>query len=251
MASHASFSWHSSKKWPLKLNQTVEQIVEEAIYQRGKEENCPLVRYHGHYLRYDPNQGYYSRIDQAEVLKEISEILPQIDSGTEDKPVTLSVNSKNARAASYWLETVLTVQSMEAETAIAFKNGTLYYRNKRWELGEHSPDNKLTYAIQGDWKKDCECPPYFKEFVRTGYGLEWLNILRGVFPYHADPRYGCSVITMIIGNSGTGKGVTERLMEKVFSSDTVGVITSGFKDLNSPEKVSQFVAGKRFIVFSD
>ncbi|MCP9935039.1 hypothetical protein KBZ08_14085 [Cyanobium sp. Candia 9D4] len=254
MTSKDVAEYYKTQDYHLHDTTTVEQIVEAAVKMRAEEQSCPLNYCKGSFWRYDPDLGYYKRTCHSIIQLEISEILPRIytESGArEPRRIRQKATSQKIKATISWLETRLGLQEMDANTAIAFKNGTLYFRNICWELGEHSPSNNLTYGIEADWVEDADCPPMFNEFVRTSYGLAWLNMLRGVFAYHADPRYGCSVITMIIGNSGTGKGVTERLLEKMYSKESIGVITSGFRDLNSPEKVSQLVVGKRLIALPD
>lgn len=251
MTVEASFYYYKDLSVIQSDSKTIEQIVEGAIKKRGTEEKCPLLFYQGSFQRYAPNSGYFRQVDQAEIMREVSMILPQINTGSKKKEFKRCATPANVRASVKWLEIKLHEREMDTTTAIAFKNGTLYHQDGRWVLGEHSANNRLTYAIEGEWRDDAECPPIFKEFVRTSYDLKWLDILRAVLAYHADPRYGCKVITMIVGNSGTGKGVTERLIEKMFPKDTIGIITSGFKELNSPEKVAQLVTGKRLIAFPD
>ena len=56
---------------------------------------------------------------------------------------------------------------------------------------------------------------------------------------------------MVIGPSGSGKGVLERLIEKLFPPSCVSSITSSIKEINSPEKIRQYVSGKQLVAFPD
>lgn len=253
MTTNAVAEYYRTQDYDLHDETTVVQIVESAIKQRGAEEGCPIVYRQGSFWRYDPHRGFFRRTCHSIVKREISEVLPRIRKVLQNpqREIKQFATTPNVKAATTWLETRLGVQEVNAKTAIAFKNGTLYYGDQGWELGEHSPSNNLTYGIEGDWSTNAECPPIFHEFIRTSYGLDWLHIMRAVVAYHLDSRYGCKVITMIVGNSGTGKGVFERLIESFFPKDAIGMIPSGFKELNSPEKIAQYVAGRRLIVFPD
>ncbi len=253
MTTKSFAEYYKTKDYPLDETTTVVQLVERALKQRGEEEGCPIVFSQGSFFRYDSGHGYYRRTCHSIIKREISEILPHIYTEAPNPPRQIKrfATTPNIRAATTWLETRLGVQEMNAHRAIACANGTLYYRNSGWELDEHSPSNNLIYGIEGDWRPNAECSPMFHEFIRTSYGLDWLHIMRAVLAYHLDPRYGCKVITMIVGNSGTGKGVLERLIESFFPKEAIGTIPSGFKELNSPEKIAQYVVGRRLVVFPD
>ena len=66
-----------------------------------------------------------------------------------------------------------------------------------------------------------------------------------------DPTLPPLKIVMVIGPSGSGKGVLEWLIEKLFPPSCVSSITSSINEINTPEKIRQYVSGKQLVAFSD
>ena len=69
--------------------------------------------------------------------------------------------------------------------------------------------------------------------------------------YMVDPTLPNRKIVKIIGPSGSGKGVLERLIEKLFPPSCVSAITSRISEINTPEKIRQYVSGKQLVAFPD
>ena len=149
-----------------------------------------------------------------------------------------------------WLQTMTADAEMDQTPAIAFANGT--YLIDKGELVPHKPEYRLTYSIQGDFIPDCvECPPNLHDFIVSSFGDHCVEPVQQLLRYMVDPTLPNRKIVMVIGPSGSGKGVLERLIEKLFPPSCVSSITSSIKEINSPEKIRQYVSGKQLVAFPD
>lgn len=237
--------------WRVSAELTPELIVQEALRLKAEAEGRPLTSFQGRFLRYDPGQGYFQKVPVNTLKREIAtQLLPKLftvnASGTRSKKFTTDSRASNCVK---WLSTVLHEDQMDVVPAIAFSNGT--YRLKDGQLIGHSPDHRLTFSVQGDYQPCSSCPPAFRDFVLSSFGEEWLPVMQMTLRYLVDPTFKPSRIVMILGPSGSGKGTLERLIEAMFPSSCISVITSGFDEINSPDKIHQFVRGKRLVTFPD
>lgn len=120
------------------------------------------------------------------------------------------------------------------------------------ELVPHKPEYRLTYSIQGDFILDCvECPPHLHDFIVSSFGDHYVEPVQQLLRYMVDPTLPNRKIVMIIGPSGSGKGVFERLIEKLLPPSCVSAITSCISEINTPEKIRQYVSGKQLVAFPD
>ncbi len=251
---NTSLNWNEltgfgPEDWCLTQNHTVETIVQEAYAAREEKSHAPLRRYSGRFLRYDPARGFYEHKKDADLKKEIADLLPLIFTRNGQKVSRKLCTSSNVTNAFKWLATVVASSEMESAPAIAFSNGT-YLINKN-KLVEHSSDYKLNYSIQGDYTPEAQCPPNFKKFVESSFGSAWLEIIRHVIRYMADSTFRPTKLIVIIGPSGSGKGVLERVIEKMFPPSCISVLHSGFSEIKGAEKYNQYIAGKRLIAWPD
>jgi len=246
--------WHRDFDWMLTEERTVDVIIEEALTAQAAENGSKWWYYQGSFRRYSPSLGYYERVSHDTLTREITVLLRRVYElvGPDQIVVRKQTTAAKAVACTNWMASTVALMEgqMDQGRRIAFTNGTAYHDGQQWLLGQHSPDNLLSFGINGAWVDDAQVPPLFHEFVRTSYGLAWLNIIRAVLSYTADPVHICRIILFLIGPSGTGKGTLERLIEQVFPAETVAVLQNT-ADLNSPDKVAQLVAGRRLITFPD
>ena len=136
------------------------------------------------------------------------------------------------------------------QPTLPFANGT--YLIGKGELVTHKPEYRLTYSIQGDFIPDCvECPPHLHDFIVSSFGEHYVEPMQQLLRYMVDPTLPNRKIVMVIGPSGSGKGVLERLIEKLFPPSCVTAITSRIKEINTPEKIRQHVSGKQLVAFPD
>ena len=229
---------------------TPELIIEEALQEWAVHEDRPLTSYQGRFLQYDPPQGYFKHLPANTLKRQVAGLMPLLWSENANGTVFRKhATDTKAAACVKWLGTVLHEDRMDLELAIAFSNGT--YLLEQGELVEHSPDYRLTWSIVGDYCPGADCPPEFERFVCRSFGEEWLPVVQRVLRYLVDPTFKPSKLVMILGPSGSGKGTMERLIESLFPPSCISVITSGFSDINHPDKIRQFVRGKRLVAFPD
>jgi phage/plasmid-associated DNA primase len=244
-------SWSESFDWMLDVTKTVEVLIEEALQAEAAETGSAWLVHQESFRRYIPERGYFQRVSHADMTRRIADLLRRVFEMQGKAVVRRQTTAAKATACCNWMAQTVAVEEVNTVTALAFRNGTVYPDGAGgWRRRDHSPANRLTYCIEGEWQENAECPPYFHEFVRTSYGLEWLQIIRAVFAYFADPRYSCRVFVLLVGLSGTGKGTLQRLLTALFPPETVTSI-SKTAQLDSPERVAQFIAGKRLITFPD
>ena len=131
---------------------------------------------------------------------------------------------------------------------IVFRNGTFNLKTNKLE--NHNPANGATYGVAADYIKDSGCPPELKAMVEKCYPSGALPIVQGIIRWLVDPsvRYGQAF--HIVGDSGTGKGLLIDFCRSLFPSSVTGQLLHP-ADLNSPEKIHQYVLGRRLLVFPD
>jgi hypothetical protein len=131
---------------------------------------------------------------------------------------------------------------------IVFRNGTFNLTTNKLE--QHNPANGATYGVAADYIKDSGCPPELEAMVEKCYPPGALPIVQAIIKWLVDPtaRYGQAF--HIVGDSGTGKGLLIDFCRSLFPSNVTGQLLHP-ADLNSPEKIHQYVLGRRLLVFPD
>ena len=248
--------WTEAAIWRVNATNTPEKVVEEALLLKSLIEEAPLTCYQGRFLRYSPAEGYFRHIPANTLKREIAGVLPLVHIARAKPKVagleeTSHKNATDAKATACvkWLNTVLFEEAMDLVPAVAFANGT--YLIEQGQLVAHNANYRLTWAIQGEFIEGATCPPQFHNFIAGSFGEEWLEVIRMVLRYLVDPTFKPSKVVLILGRSGSGKGTLERLIEAMFPPSCISVITSGFGDINHPDKIRQFVRGKRLVAFPD
>ena len=245
--------WERDWCWVVQSRHTIESRIEKAFLRRGEFEEAPVIFLQNRFRRYDKSAGYYRHLDMSAIRLEISDMLKKAHQKIQDTKIYSFTTDQKSRNCEKWLATTLYKpdQSFRSSTeAIAFNNGTVYLRNGQWEFGEHSPANRLTHRIDADLQMGAECPVEFREFVRTSYGLKYLEIIRALVKYTADPRYRCQVMVHLLGRTGSGKGALLKVLEALVPAESRSSL-SRFEEINSAEALNQKVMGKRMLVFPD
>jgi len=131
---------------------------------------------------------------------------------------------------------------------IVFRNGTFNLTTNKLE--QHNPVNGATYGVAADYIKDSGCPPELEAMVERCYPPGALPIVQAIIRWLVDPtaRYGQAF--HIVGDSGTGKGLLIDFCRSLFPSNVTGQLLHP-ADLNCPEKIHQYVLGRRLLVFPD
>ncbi|MDC2984707.1 primase-like DNA-binding domain-containing protein [bacterium] len=237
--------------WTVCRNKTCEVVIENAIGLKGDLTNQPLAHSGGRFVRYSPDQGCWLHVSRDAMKREVADLLLKCFSYNkhEEKVFRFSTAAR-VKSSIEWLETMTADAEMDQTPAIAFANGT--YLIDKGELVPHKPEYRLTYSIQGDFIPDCvECPPNLHDFIVSSFGDHYVEPVQQLLRYMVDPTLPNRKIVMVIGPSGSGKGVLERLIEKLFPPSCVSSITSSIKEINSPEKIRQYVSGKQLVAFPD
>ena len=246
--------WEREWDWMLKQTITLEQHVKNALLRKAEFEQSPIVFIQNRFRRYDPSAGYYRHIDVPNMRREIATMLEKVWRPTKDgDELRVFTTDRNLKACEKWLASTLYLNDARFKAnskAIAFNNGTIYRRDGQWEFGEHSASNCLTHRIDASVELGAECPEELREFVRTSYGLQWLEIIRALIAYTVDPRYGCRIILFLLGKTGSGKGTLLALLQSLMPEESRETV-SRFDELNSHEAVAQKVMGKSMITFPD
>ena len=237
--------------WTVCRIKTCEVVIENAIGLKGDLTNQPLAHSRGRFVRYNPDQGCWLHVSRDAMKREVADLLLKCFSYNKDEEKVFRFSTASrVKSSIEWLETMTADAEMDQTPAIAFANGT--YLIDKGELVPHKPEYRLTYSIQGDFIPDCvECPPHLHDFIVSSFGDHYVEPVQQLLRYMVDPTLPNRKIVMVIGPSGSGKGVLERLIEKLFPPSCVSSITSSIKEINSPEKIRQYVSGKQLVAFPD
>lgn len=236
--------------WLISAERTPELVVFNALLKKAAFEGRPITSHQQRFLRYDDHLGFFEPMSTHRMQQLMLELLPYAFSqNATGKKYRKHITAAKAKSCTDLAALKLHEDRMDLEEAVAFRNGT--YLLSTGELVPHSPARKLTWAVDADFKETAECPATMRRFIASSFGEEWESIIQVVLRYMVDPGFKCSRIVMILGASGSGKGTMERLIEKLFPPSVVSVITSGFADINHPDKIRQFVSGKRLVTFPD
>ena len=236
--------------WKVDRSKTVELVTFEALMRKASYEQRPITSYKRRFLRYDDELGFFEPISRHAMEKLMLELLHfpyTVDrNGNRNRK---NVKAQTAKSCTELAALKLHEERMDLVPAVAFRNGTYLLNSEK--LVPHSPDNKLTWAVNAEYREVDECPPVMRQFIASSFGEEWEPVIKVVLRYLVDPTFKCSKIVLILGPSGSGKGTFERLIEKLYPPSVISVITSGFGVINDPDKIRQFVSGKRLVTFPD
>lgn len=248
--------WDYGFDYEIDDTETVELKCEKALRTKLAHHDSDAIYFNGVLRRYDPATGYYRPWGLSEMQGEIGNILARFftykKKGDGFVPVFKNATTPIRKRCSDWLGPQLYVDSerYKPKAAIAFRNCTLVKTAEGWVPEPHSKANQLTHGIDHDYVEGAECPPLFKEFVRTSFGLQWLDVWRAMVHYHANPLHHCQLFLFFLGQSGSGKGVALRLLQKIYNVDQVSSLNS-FTAIDTPEKLAQHVAKSYLICFPD
>ena len=247
-------SWKKSldsRHWELTDTNTAETIVAEAFRLQGEATGERLTNYQGRFLKYDPQRGCFIPVSRSQLQREIAtQMLPLIYQKKQNRKEYKQTKAHIAKGCVEWLEQNHHEEVMDVVPAIAFRNGT--YIIKTGELVEHSPAFKLTFSIPGDYIPNAECPPVMHKYLENSFGTAWIGIIRCILRYLVDKTtFKPHKFVVVIGKSGSGKGVFERLCCEMFPPTCISAIAGGVNAISSAEKQRQLVTGKKLITFPD
>lgn len=199
---------------------------------------------------YSFTSGFWVRIPQPDALRMVqSEV---------EKVFTLDPYGRQAYpyGSSQQVSSCLTALVIKAnepklanpEPCIVFTDQTYNCRTEQTE--PHSPENGATYGINAPLSISTECPQVFNDAITTCYGDEALPVIRAWIRAVIDPTIPYGKFLLVIGNTGTGKGLLLEFLSSLLPASCRSALLEP-NLLESPDKVYQYVLGKRYISFDD
>lgn len=135
-----------------------------------------------------------------------------------------------------------------APPVIVFRNGTFNLTNR--QLEPHNPKNGATYGVAADYIEKAECPQELERVISTCYPPGARAIIQAIIRWTIDPTVRYGEAFHIIGPSGSGKGLLIDFLRSLLSPNVVGQLRHP-ADLSGPEKLHQYVVGRRLVAFPD
>ena len=203
-------------------------------------------------FRYHKELGYWLQWSDTKAKNTAQETLQRLGVLVDDKCWIFPYGTFSQVESTIKQLKVLTTGGVLGDSTpaqvIVFKNGTFNLTTNKLE--QHRPSNGATYGVAADYIKDSDCPPELEAMVEKCYPPGALPIVQAIIRWLVDPtaRYGQAF--HIVGDSGTGKGLLIDFCRSLFPSSVTGQLLHP-ADLNSPEKIHQYVLGRRLLVFPD
>lgn len=140
------------------------------------------------------------------------------------------------------------LSAMQEPRVIVFSNGTFDLQTGR--LGSHNPDHGATYGLELPFVEGANCPPELEVVISRCYPPGAEVIIRAMIRWAVDPTIRYGQCFHLLGPSGSGKGLLIDFLRSLFPAQLNGDLHCP-SDLSSPEKVHQYVLGRRLVVFPD
>ncbi|MBD1871914.1 hypothetical protein H6F75_00320 [Nodosilinea sp. FACHB-131] len=202
-----------------------------------------------HFREYDPSLGYWRRIDDDEIRHSIiqeAEKAYWVD-GKGKRKGTLA-HIKNVNNAMAWAAGKLYKKTDTTfnRDLLAFQNGTV--STKTGKLSPHDPGNLLTASVPHNYIEGAECPEPMRRYIESSFDGDY-NYIRACIALMLDMTAPHRFLHLQ-GSSGSGKGLFIRLIQSIFSSESTQAANS-FSIFKDPDKVRQFISGRRVVAISD
>ena len=201
---------------------------------------------------YHEELGYWLRWADTKAKNEAQKALQRLSTFTEkDGWIFPHGNSGQVKATIDQLKVLTTGGVLGSSTpapVIVFCNGT--YNLNTNKLEKHNPANGATYGVEADYIKDSGCPPELKTMVEKCYPEGALEIVQTIIRWAIDPIVRYVEVFHIVGDSGTGKGLLIDFVRSLFPPSVINQLLHP-ADISSPEKIYQYILGRRLVVFPD
>lgn len=221
---------------------------EEELYRLTFEQNG-IEYFKSHFREYDPSLGYWKLIKTNVIRKKIrDEASKAYWVGEKGKRGKSLGTTSNVNATITWAADGLfrDVEDIRNDHCLAFRTGVVDTRTGH--QSSHSPDFYLTSAIPYDYTEGAECPEPMQRYIETSFDGNF-DYVRAAISLMLDLTAPHRFIHLM-GQSGSGKGLFIRLLQNLFSPDSQQSANS-FEIFKDPDKVYQFVDGRRFIALPD
>ena len=131
---------------------------------------------------------------------------------------------------------------------MVFSNGS--YHLREGQLVGHNPNHGATYALALPYVEGAACPPELQAVIDRCYPQGAEPIIRALLRWAADPTIRYGQCFHLLGPTGTGKGLLLDFVRSLFPDELLGDLPCPSL-LSNPEKVHQFILGRRLVVFPD
>ena len=249
---------HLNPKTPVKMpmgcieatSRPIDLQSAELIYE---DNNRLIAERSGALFKYSEELGFWSLWPDSKVLKIAQETLQKLvvfsdKNGQWEKP---HGNSNQVKSTVEQLKIITTdgaLSHTELPKVIVFRNGT--FDLKRKSLDHHNPAHGATYGVAAEYISDADCPDELLNIINTCYPEGTKTIIRTIIRWAVDPTIRYGEAFHIIGDSGTGKGLIIDFIRSLFPSNVIGQLLHP-SDISGPEKIHQYVVGKRLVAFPD
>jgi len=216
------------------------------------KEHCQLIAERSWALfRYAEDQGFWGIWPDTPAKKAAQQVLQRLSIQGE-KGWACPYGSANQVKSTVDQLKVLTsggpLSGTQQPAVIVFRNGT--FNLKTHQLGPHSPDYGATYGLAADYIANAGCPLELEVVLNRCYPPGAEAIVRAIIRWAVDPTIRYGEAFHIIGDTGTGKGLLIDFIRSLFLPSVIGQLLHP-ADLSSPEKVHQYVVGRRLVAFPD
>lgn len=222
----------------------------ERFFKGGPSKSDYLV-IDGSWRHWNAELGYWESMPETEVHRRLQVFLNRYWTITARSgfchPFQTDTAFKQSIAVA---QRLLTKQELTKLRFIAFKNGTLDCLTREFRA-EHKREDFCTRRIDVEYRADVhECPEVLKQFISQSYGEDMLPVVRMLIWWLIDPTAPYGKFLMLVGASGSGKGVLSRFLEELLPEELVTSPTNPM-DLNDQDKRHQILGGKQLCTFKD
>lgn len=202
-------------------------------------------------FRYEQDQGFWGLWPDTPVKKAAQQALQRL--ATEGvQGWSRPYGSANHVKATVDQLKVLTSGGAFSEArqpeVIVFRNGTYNLTTHRLEA--HNPEHGATYGLAAGYIEAAGCPKELQAVLNRCYPPGVEAIVRAMIRWAVDPTIRYGEAFHIIGDTGTGKGLLIDFIRSLFPYSVIGELLHP-ADLAGPEKVHQYVVGRRLVAFPD
>jgi 5S rRNA maturation endonuclease (ribonuclease M5) len=234
-------------------DKSIERCMAEYISDDWLTETDEFYRYTG--------KGYYEQLKDSRVRQEISRRLREVwviksETVGEETVYYWVITGKkdtesNIKSCFEYAQSVLTDnREFDNTKFICFRNTTVNVETKE-DVGHSKENHILTPPLAGDYIPDAECPPVFHAFLKQSYGEHMIPLIRAFTSLLLDPTapFGNHTVPHLQGQSGSGKGTLLRVWTEMMGESSAQIFDFGI--LGNPDKVKQYVDGKRLLINPD
>jgi len=234
--------------WVEASEQPVDLQAAELLYQ---EHDQLIAERSWALFRYGKDQGFWGVWLDTPAKKAAQQALQRLATQSEQGWARPYGSATHVKAAVDQLK-VLTSGGPFSEArqpeVIVFRNGT--YNLKTNQLEQHSPEHGATYGLAADYIRAASCPQELQAVMNRCYPPGSEAIIRALIRWAVDPSIRYGEAFHIIGDTGTGKGLLIDFIRSLFPLKVIGQLLHP-ADLSGPEKLHQYVVGRRLVAFPD